>query len=246
MDHAVTQVHVYFVPSSSVQGTSKDESHMNLQNRKANGTSTQTPGMRLHPVAIYSKSHTSICTARDTMNAAGAIVIFVVLSATLFGPLLFSPKTDANSVGGSRTGLVEHPSSTHEIASSDRRDMTVDGMEQRRTISFLLRDQGKTVMQTIATEQEMVLDKVDHAKLANVVSISASAAILLGAFTAGKMAKRSLGHSAGGGVFVESDSNAGRISDDVAYDIANTSTASEISYGSFTSTWAGDLEKFDV
>lgn len=207
--------------------------------------STQPPGMRLHPIAFHFKSHTY--TARDTRNAAGVMVIFVVLSATLLGPLLFSPESaDANFMGGTPTPLVEHPSSAQQIAASDRRDRIVDEMGQRRPVSVLLKDQGKAVLHNIVTEQEMVLDKVDHAKLANVVSISASAAILLGAFTAGKVAKRRLGHTAGGGVFVESDSNAGRISDDVAYDIAYTSTASEISYGSFTSTWAGDLEKFDV
>ena len=172
--------------------------------------STQPPGMRLHPVAFYSKSHTY--TAKDNRNAAGVIVMFIVLSATLFGPLLFSPEnTDANSMGGTRKSLVvEHPSSAHPIASSDRRDRIVYDMGQRRPVSVLLKDQGKAVLHSIATEQEMVhvLDKVDHAKLANVVSISASAAILLGAFTAGKVAKRRLGHSAGGGVFVESDSNA--------------------------------------
>ena len=205
--------------------------------------------MRLHPVAFYSKSHKY--TARDTRNAPGVIVVFVVLSATLFGPLLFAPEnTDANSMGGTHKSLVvEHPSSAHQIASSDRRDRIVYDMGQRRPVTVLLKDQGRAVLHNIATEQEMVLDKVDHAKLSNVVSISASAAILLGALTAGKVAKRRLGHSAsGGGVFVESDSNAGRISDDVAYDIACTSTASEISYGSFTSTWVGDLhvEKFDV
>ena len=206
--------------------------------------------MRLHPVAFYFKSH--ICTARDTTKAAGVIIIFVVLSATLFGPLLFSPENaDANSMGGTRTSIVEHPSSAHQIVSSDarsRRDRIVDDMGQRRPVSVMLKDQGEAVLHNIATEQEMVLDKVDHAKLANVVSVSASAAILLGAFTAGKVAKRRLGYSAGGGVFVESGSNAGRISYDIAYDIAYTSTASEISYGSFTTTWAGDLdlEKFDV
>ena len=198
--------------------------------------------MRLHPVAFYFKSQ--ISTARDTRNAAGVIGIFVLLSVTLFGPLLFSPKNDVNSMGGTQTSLL---SAHHQIVSSDRREMIAGDVEQRKPISVLLKDQGKSVLQNISTEQEMVLDKIDHAKLANVVSISASAAILLGAFTAGKVAKRRLGHSAGGGgVFVESDSNAGRISDDVAYDIAYTSTASEISYGSFTSTWAGDLEKFDV
>ena len=154
-------------------------------------------------------------------------------------------------MGGTRTSIVEHPSSAHQIVSSDassRRDRIVDDMEQRRPVSVVLKDQGEAVLHNIATEQEMVLDKVDHAKLANVVSVSASAAILLGAFTAGKVAKRRLGYSAGGGVFVESGSNAGRISYDIAYDIAYTSTASEISYGSFTTTWAGDLdlEKFDV
>ena len=236
----------------------KQEETINLQI----GTikNTQPPSMRLHPVAFYFKSHTS--SARDTRNAAGVIGIFVLLSVTLFGPLLFSPKNDVNSMGGTQTSLL---SAHHQIVSSDRREMIAGDVEQRKPISVLLKDQGKSVLQNISTEQEMVLDKVlqnisteqemvldkvDHAKLANVVSISASAAILLGAFTAGKVAKRRLGrHSAGGGgVFVESDSNAGRISDDVAYDIAYTytSTASEISYGSFTSTWAGDLEKFDV
>ena len=203
--------------------------------------------MRLHPLAFYFKPHVS--TARDVRNKAGVIVIFVVLSATLFGPLLFSPENDANFMGGTRTGLVEHPSSTHQLVSSDSPETVIDGMEQRTPVSLLLQDKGKTVLQNIESEKEMVhvFDKVDHAKIANVVSISASAAILLGAFTAGEVAKRRLGHSAsGGGVFVESDSNAGRISDDVAYDIACTSTASEISYGSITSTWAGDLEKFDV
>ena len=170
--------------------------------------STQPPGMRLHSVAFYSKSHTY--TARDARNAPGVIVMFVVLSATLFGPLLFSPEnTDANSMRGTRKSLVvEHLSSVHQIASSDRRDRTVYDMGQRRPVSVLLKDQGKAVLHNTATEQEMALDKVDHAKLSNVVSISASAAILLGAFTAGKVAKRRLGHSAGGGVFVESDSNA--------------------------------------
>lgn len=203
--------------------------------------------MRLHPLAFYYfKPHVS--TARDTRNKAGVIVLFVVLSATLFGPLLFSPENDANLMGGTRTSLVEHPSSTHQqLVSRDSPERVIDGMEQRTPISLLLQDKGETVLQNIESEKEMVFDKVDHAKIANVVSISASAAILLGAFTAGKVAKRRLGHSAGGGgVFVESDSNAGRISDDVAYDIAYTSTASEISYGSITSTWAGDLEKFDV
>ena len=203
--------------------------------------------MRLHPLAFYFKPHVS--TARDARNKAGVIVIFVVISATctLFGPLLFSPENDANFMGGTRTGLVEHPSSTHQLVSSDSPETVIDGMEQRTPVSLLLQDKGKTVLQNIESEKEMVFDKVDHAKIANVVSISASAAILLGAFTAGEVAKRRLGHSAGGGgVFVESDSNAGRISDDVAYDIAYTSTASEISYGSITSTWAGDLEKFDV
>ena len=219
----------------------KQEETINLQ--IGTSQSTQPPSMRLHPVAFYFKSHTS--SARDTRNAAGVIGIFVLLSVTLFGPLLFSPKNDVNSMGGTQTSLL---SAHHQIVSSDRREMIAGDVEQRKPISVLLKDQGKSVLQNIATEQEMVIDKVDHAKLANVVSISASAAILLGAFTAGKVAKRRLGrHSAGGGgVFVESDSNAGRISDDVAYDIAYTSTASEISYGSFTSTWAGDLEKFDV
>jgi len=202
-----------------------------------------------------------VSAARQVKNAACAIVIFVVLSATLFGSLLFSPENDTAPMGASRKSLFHHPLSSNvqhsaqgtEVDSRyqwlDSGDSTtrITGVEQRAPVSLLLKGQKQKVLQNIATEKEMLINAVDHAKLANVVSISASAAILLGAFTAGKLAKRRLGPGGGGeGVFVESDSNAGRISDDVAYDIAYTSTASEISYGSFTSTWAGDLEKFDV
>lgn len=100
------------------------------------------------------------------------------------------------------------------------------------------------VMQTLEASKEKVKEKVDHAKVANVISLSASAAILLGAFTAKRVAKRRL--EVGGNLF-ESDSNVGRISDDIAYDIAyTTKCTSEVSYGSFAAPWTGDLEKFDV
>jgi hypothetical protein len=34
--------------------------------------------------------------------------------------------------------------------------------------------------------------------------------------------------------------------DSLAYDIAYTTTTSELGYGSFVSVWSGDLDKFDV
>jgi len=36
------------------------------------------------------------------------------------------------------------------------------------------------------------------------------------------------------------------LEDDLAFDIAYTTASSEVGYGSFVSSWAGDLEKFDV
>lgn len=42
--------------------------------------------------------------------------------------------------------------------------------------------------------------------------------------------------------FVREDS----LEDDLAFDIAYTTASSEVGYGSFVSSWAGDLEKFDV
>jgi hypothetical protein len=217
--------------------------------------------MRIHPQAFFRYHHGSHSPiARDAKNAAGAIVILLTLTATLFGPLLFSPENDANLMGaphptssGTRNSAPEKEiASSYQLVSSDNPN---DLPEQRAPIHVpvaldllpVLKDHEQELLQSIANKKEKVIDKVDHAKLANVVSISASVAILLGAFAAGKVAKGRFEHTGvgGGGVF-DSDSNAGRISDDVAYDIAYTSTASDISYGSFAPPWIGDLEKFDV
>lgn len=222
---------------------------------------SDTDKMRIHPQAFFRYhhgSHSSI--AGDAKNAAGAIVILLTLTATLFGPLLFSPENDANFMGAPypTSSGMRYSAPGKELASAYQpvsSDSPNDLPEQRAppihvpvALLPVLEDHEQKLLQSIANKKEKVIDKVDDAKLANVISITASVAILLGAFAAGKVAKRRFertGVVGGGGVF-DSDSNAGRISDDVAYDIAYTSIASDISYGSFAPPWIGDLEKFDV
>ena len=211
--------------------------------------------MRIYPQAFFRYHHGSHSPiARDAKNAAGAIVILLTLTATLFGPLLFSPENDANFMGAphpTSSGMRysapgKQLASAYQLVSSDNPNDLSEQKAPMHAPVALLKDHEQALLQSIANKKEKVIDKVDHAKLANVVSISASVAILLGAFVAGKVAKRRIERKGvGGGVF-DSDSNAGRISDDVAYDIAYTSTASDISYGSFAPPWIGDLEKFDV
>lgn len=75
-------------------------------------------------------------------------------------------------------------------------------------------------------------------RIANIVSVSATVALILGAYSARRVMKKR--QDLGG--FFESDS----IEDELAYDIAYTTGASEVGYGSFSSPWTGDLEKFDV
>ena len=73
--------------------------------------------------------------------------------------------------------------SSYQLVSSDNPN---DLPEQRAPIhvpvALLLKDHEQELLQSFANKKEKVIDKVDHAKLANVVSISASVAILLGAF----------------------------------------------------------------
>eukprot|EP00957_Ditylum_brightwellii_P001982 152508-Ditylum_brightwellii.AAC.1 len=72
----------------------------------------------------------------------------------------------------------------------------------------------------------------------NVIFFSASIAVLFGAISAQYFIKKCHDSS----VYVDGDS----WESELAYDIAYTTSVSEIGYGSFASTCISDLDKFDI
>ena len=119
--------------------------------------------MRIYPQAFFRYHHGSHSPiARDAKNAAGAIVILLTLTATLFGPLLFSPENDANLMGtphptssGTRYSAPgKELASSYQLVSSDNPN---DLPEQRAPIhvpvALLLKDHEQELLQELC-EQE--------------------------------------------------------------------------------------------
>lgn len=227
-----------------------------------------TPEMRFTAYAYKGQSD-------NIKNAGLPVIIFLAMSATLLGPLIYFPSRSNTTIGRRSMSQEKARRLSHEIAiditgpqpttttnanlEQDIPKDTVslsDGNTHLQKTVILVKPEEPVILtsesvattkpklvKTLNTRKDRVKEKVNHAKMANVVSLSASAAILMGAFTAKRLAKRRL--EVDGGSIFESDSNVGRISDDLAYDTAYTTT-SEVSYGSFATPWTGDLEKFDV
>ena len=89
----------------------------------------------------------------------------------------------------------------------------------------------------LQVEDESKQDKQKSYELP-MLPITASIALTFGALAARRLNKRKYLELS----CFESDS----IESELAYDIAYTTTPSELGYGSFATPWTGDLEKFDV